>query len=74
MPAVNDIGSELWLLDENRCTVSGRQPGEGKRPWANGNAQILIDPQARKNPSKLFWKFPSTPRKGTEFAIDKKGL
>eukprot|EP00434_Breviolum_minutum_P003850 symbB.v1.2.003388.t1/scaffold190.1/size276550/13 len=45
MPAVNDIGSELWLLDENRCTVSGRQPGEGKRPWANGNAQILIDPQ-----------------------------
>lgn len=49
MPAVNDIGSELWLLDENRCTVSGRQPGEGKRPWANGNAQILIDPQARKN-------------------------
>ncbi|CAK9102917.1 Poly(U)-specific endoribonuclease-B (Protein endoU-B) (Uridylate-specific endoribonuclease-B) [Durusdinium trenchii] len=45
VPAVNDIYSELWLLDENRCTASGRQPGQGKRPWVNGNAQILIDTQ-----------------------------
>lgn len=42
---MNDIYSELWLLDENRCTASGRQPGQGKRPWVNGNAQILIDTQ-----------------------------
>ncbi|CAL1145856.1 unnamed protein product [Cladocopium goreaui] len=45
VPAVFDICSELWLLDENRCSVSGRQPGEGRRPWVNGNAQILIDTQ-----------------------------
>ena len=46
VPAVFDICSELWLLDENRCSVSGRQPGEGRRPWVNGNTQILIDTQA----------------------------
>lgn len=40
-----DICSELWLLDENRCSVSGRQPGEGLRPWADGAAQILLDTQ-----------------------------
>ena len=45
VPAVFEICNELWLLDENRCTVSGRQPGEGKRPWVNRNAQILIDSQ-----------------------------
>mmetsp|Transcript_111556 Transcript_111556/g.356081 ORF Transcript_111556/g.356081 Transcript_111556/m.356081 type:complete len:731 (-) Transcript_111556:192-2384(-) len=41
-----DILGEIWLLDEGRCTVSGRRPGEGgRRPWANPNADILLDQQ-----------------------------
>ena len=45
VPEMVEICSELWLLDENRCTVSGRQVGEGLRPWVNASAQILIDTQ-----------------------------
>ncbi|CAJ1437713.1 unnamed protein product [Effrenium voratum] len=45
MSATGDLYNELWSLDENRCTVSSRQPGKGRRPWVNENAQILIDVQ-----------------------------
>lgn len=43
--ASNEIFTELWALDENRCAVSGRRLGEGKQPWVNPNAEILVDQQ-----------------------------
>lgn len=41
-----DILSEIWSLDESRCSVSGREPGEGRRPWTNSSADILLDQQS----------------------------
>lgn len=50
-PAQAEVGkvnilSELWALDEGRCIVSARRPGEGgRRPWVNADADILLDEQ-----------------------------
>jgi len=43
---VVEILDELWALDEGRCAVSARRPGEGgRRPWVNADADILLDEQ-----------------------------
>ncbi|CAE8591553.1 unnamed protein product, partial [Polarella glacialis] len=40
-----DILTELWDLDENRWTVSGRKPGPGRQPWFHPVFDILLDEQ-----------------------------
>lgn len=43
---VVEILDELWALDEGRCAVSARRPGEGgRRPWLDADADILLDEQ-----------------------------
>lgn len=48
-----DLYTELWVLDEARCSVSGRKPGEGRRPWLDPDAEILLDQQSAASRTTL---------------------